>query len=170
MINIDKFKLVIISGNRAVFTSKSLETVGGDGWRNTVYDDCICDPYDPYVWYLSLEKDEEGSDFTDNGEPHWSTFSVYFYSILETPKYHDHKTVYDLIKKEAPWLRSPEWHEEPIAIFAGVTLKEFYDKIIRSGGMVFVPGSYEEVAGYTHKDNDDELRRLREKFLKEKER
>lgn len=105
------------------------------------------DPDAP-VAYFSQASDPWGDDWNDapyehnSGKPYdWTVRVVYLDTDLETPcanTMNSNYSVEHINRGMTPWLRSPLWSSVIIAIPAGVTVKEFIDKIHAADGIAII--------------------------------
>jgi len=124
--------LCYIEGNRAYFTTQSLETQRGDDWNDAPYEHNAGTPY-------------EWSEHNDKDIPQWEIICVYFNVNMQTPENiaycNSHYSVERINHGAAAWLYSDDWHIKPI--MAGTTLSNFKAQIKAAGGRVYVEDTNE---------------------------
>lgn len=117
-------KLCYINSEVAYFTTQDLDKQWGDDWNDAPYEHNAGDPY-------------YGKEY--------DIVTACYCSLLETPAQlafgNSHYSVEQINQKSVAWLAPDRWNTNPKLepIFAGVTLREFCEKIMHMGGIVYLP-------------------------------
>ena len=94
-----------------------VKDVYGDGWTLS-----------PYQYNASIPHEE------------FNCLSVCVWGDVSSPPYSPFRSAKQINAGEYPWLTIGEyWLPEPIYLFAGVTLEQVWDAVLRRNGIVFVP-------------------------------
>lgn len=130
-------RLCYISGQRAYFTTRSLDEQWGDDWDDAPYEHNAGEPYPASLHYVTFSggKRVDGSDYTD-GVPNWRIYYVLFATELQQPQEghcNSPWSVADINALRVPWLAS---EDGTVAIMAGITLTDFRRAIEATGGAV----------------------------------
>jgi len=112
----------------AYFTTRELDKQWGDDWDDAPYEHNAEEPYYPH----------------ENSEDVWEIIKVAFDGDWETPASlaggNSQYTVEQINAGAIAWLTTSRWHTGPaVAIQAGTTLPDFYARIVKGGGNVYIP-------------------------------
>ncbi len=115
-----KLKLCYVKNGTAYFTTKALSKQWGDDWNDA-----------PYEHNAGLPYDEENIKV------------IKFEAELETPSdraygNNSHYSAERINKRAIPWLQTPEYIEETVKIWAGISPEEFIGVIVKMGGKVWL--------------------------------
>ena len=127
-----ELKLCYIDGAWAYFTTQALADQWGDDWNDAPYE---CNAGDPYEW---------GKYDEEEGRAPWTIAKIAWDSpTLETPAGRangiSRYSVDHINAGLAPWLAVYFGNGPVIKIMAGCDVREFTEKVIASGGMVYWP-------------------------------
>jgi hypothetical protein len=122
----DIAKLCYVQGSCAYFTTQDLAKQWGDDWNDAPYEHNCGEPYTGDEWEI-VEVSFAGCKLEEPDE--WHTNSPY--------------SVQDINKRAVPWLQSGKYgtrdkEDNPVQIWAGITLEDFTKTIQRIGGDVFI--------------------------------
>ena len=116
----DNYKLCYVYGSFAYFTTQELSKQWGDDWNDAPYEHNAGSPYD-----------EKGQNIK----------KIAFDGDLEPPceGYVNSKySVEDINAKAVPWLYT-HYSKPKVSIFAGASIEEFKELVIKSGGNIYIP-------------------------------
>lgn len=119
------YKLCYIDDGMAYFTRKKLSEQWGDDWNDSPYEHNAGEPY-------YENKDDIIKIY----------FKAWAYKEPCDGHYNSPYSVQDINNMEVPWLE-PRYKNEHLApIFAGCSVNDFIDLILKAEGEVFVPISF----------------------------
>lgn len=122
----NEFKLCYVDGSWAWFTTKDVKEQWGDDWNDAPYEH---NAGDPYSW----------AEYMD--EPKYELMRVAWEGPFSEPKdghFNSPYCVQDINDGDFPWLRTDEWSDAHLEIFAGTDFPTFVKLIQKGGGNVYV--------------------------------
>jgi hypothetical protein len=121
--------LCYVDGGVLYFTTQPLSEQWGDDWDDVPYEHNAGRPYTP---------------FNEPDGKHWEIVALPWSGDFELPNEETLNSPYSVQHLNArahPWLQSHRWGPNPFAvkIWAGWTIRQVVQAIIKGGGMVYAP-------------------------------